>query len=1086
MLPSIRHLLDSDPPASQPENSFSCSSTSSPLSSSSTTAMPSTAVHPPLNQKSPGLKQSDMMVGPEQPYLQRNTPQHRESHHHPHPPYEPLHPPLRHSQFREYHARGKMEGSPNGHSHDYGSYHPSESHNDPAFSPLSRSRSYARRDPALNLPAAGSTEESGRSQGSRATPAWQPTHSPLAHGQGASPPHSSHTPVFSSSHRPQPPRTSPHDPSLTSSSSSASPSPSISTTTVMSATLTTDAITSVTQETAAASISDPRPAYTYAHDHGLSARSVNGDLREYSGNGYPTNAPQTEMADREDVTLSPTGGLVQHAPKNTPHSAYAYRDGDRQHPSSSYNRQQPPHVLTSSYEEEPPVKRISRPPFEHSLDQRSHFYSAENTDRHGGSPSRRAQPQEGSQDHHTGHHHSGPLSSSLRRPISPMDAYASAPSHSHERQHPSVRTHSPSPPSPPPTAVSTADGRYERPQDWSAESNRDGARHSPAGAHTWRYGSYSPPGDTGAHSASSPYESHARQLSSDGPSYPPSSNAHHNTHPSLQQQQPPLPLYDHVRESDQRHHPSHPLAHPSYYERQPVLDQSKRHQQPAAATSAAPRETRSPRLMGAQPHGLAARSERLASPSPSHPYHTSSHPPRSYVAHPVEGDVASRATTNGRPQDAHFRSSEGSSQGPPASSRPHALSFTHSAQPRYLRGEGAPSQDHGFEETLNEVRGYAAVKREPDADRLRDGNWSDGAAGQEPRAGHSKRGAQETYSEFRSTLSASYWKEPQRVIRASVSESDLLTIEASQRKASSRSDYPEDDVEEGDDQDEVDDDESDQIDELEEDEEDKEHIRVRSDEGLQYTYRQHPDGQGGASDGRRHHQQQHHQQHPSGFDYDQESKRSFAGYGPPRSRDAPPEFSQRGPPPSHQHHYPPPHSHHPQAHSYHGSPVQPQSQEFSSHQQHQHHQQQQYQSRPMHIPQHPRSYSYPHQHSGPYHQHGGPHYQSLPSSLAVANAAHPLSPKPPNRRGPYLSRQRALLAGLEATSPSSRYQCQYCHKRFSRPSSLRIHTYSHTGERPFKCSEEGCGRQFSVQSNMRRHLRVHRMGRMRPEFPTRD
>ncbi|KAF9983826.1 hypothetical protein BGZ65_001376 [Modicella reniformis] len=87
----------------------------------------------------------------------------------------------------------------------------------------------------------------------------------------------------------------------------------------------------------------------------------------------------------------------------------------------------------------------------------------------------------------------------------------------------------------------------------------------------------------------------------------------------------------------------------------------------------------------------------------------------------------------------------------------------------------------------------------------------------------------------------------------------------------------------------------------------------------------------------------------------------------------------------------------------------------------------------------------------------------------------------PSRRGPYLSRHRALLAGLETVPLSSRYQCQYCSKRFSRPSSLRIHTYSHTGERPFKCSEEGCGRQFSVQSNMRRHLRVHRLGRMRNE-----
>ncbi|KAI8973664.1 hypothetical protein BDF20DRAFT_790330, partial [Mycotypha africana] len=56
---------------------------------------------------------------------------------------------------------------------------------------------------------------------------------------------------------------------------------------------------------------------------------------------------------------------------------------------------------------------------------------------------------------------------------------------------------------------------------------------------------------------------------------------------------------------------------------------------------------------------------------------------------------------------------------------------------------------------------------------------------------------------------------------------------------------------------------------------------------------------------------------------------------------------------------------------------------------------------------------------------------------------------------------------------TGKYSCPYCQKAFNRPSSLKIHTYSHTGEKPFVCHEEGCGRQFSVQSNMRRHLRVH-------------
>ncbi|KAL0080746.1 hypothetical protein J3Q64DRAFT_1627859, partial [Phycomyces blakesleeanus] len=54
-----------------------------------------------------------------------------------------------------------------------------------------------------------------------------------------------------------------------------------------------------------------------------------------------------------------------------------------------------------------------------------------------------------------------------------------------------------------------------------------------------------------------------------------------------------------------------------------------------------------------------------------------------------------------------------------------------------------------------------------------------------------------------------------------------------------------------------------------------------------------------------------------------------------------------------------------------------------------------------------------------------------------------------------------------------RYHCSLCPKTFSRPSSLRIHGYSHTGEKPHGCPYPGCGRWFSVQSNMRRHLRVH-------------
>jgi hypothetical protein len=90
--------------------------------------------------------------------------------------------------------------------------------------------------------------------------------------------------------------------------------------------------------------------------------------------------------------------------------------------------------------------------------------------------------------------------------------------------------------------------------------------------------------------------------------------------------------------------------------------------------------------------------------------------------------------------------------------------------------------------------------------------------------------------------------------------------------------------------------------------------------------------------------------------------------------------------------------------------------------------------------------------------------RTLPRPSAMVG--HNLPPAPQSMMGQFSSKV--------TTSSQKKHKCKICDKRFTRPSSLQTHMYSHTGEKPFACEVDGCGRHFSVVSNLRRHRKVHK------------
>ncbi|KAJ1311417.1 hypothetical protein OPQ81_009907 [Rhizoctonia solani] len=98
-----------------------------------------------------------------------------------------------------------------------------------------------------------------------------------------------------------------------------------------------------------------------------------------------------------------------------------------------------------------------------------------------------------------------------------------------------------------------------------------------------------------------------------------------------------------------------------------------------------------------------------------------------------------------------------------------------------------------------------------------------------------------------------------------------------------------------------------------------------------------------------------------------------------------------------------------------------------------------------------------------------------PTRSPTPSTTSPLVERPNTSRA---ARQFAPFppGGMNRTEGGvKKHLCTVCNKKFPRPSTLKTHMNTHTGERPHLCPVKGCGHRFTVSSNLRRHIKTHKL-----------